>query len=1783
DSCVRLLTLTDLDRETYSAYTLNLTATDVRTGEVAGTTLSIEVTDVNDHLPKFHPRRYSFLLPVTLGRLRTIGKVRATDGDGERVRYKLVGSNHNLFMIVPLTGEILLLDKPEIRREYEIKVTAVDERLAEAKIPAVVRITVYDPDLLPEASNEVAHPSNSPIKRSTGQKTVRSTVRKEFPETNGSREGQSIFALDSRSLSEKFYIRDQSNPWVKVDENGVVRVKKKWDYEELGPEKTINFWVRITNEATGDTSYQRVIITVTDVNDEPPYFINRPLPMQAVVKLNAPPRSHVYTLQARDPDTDSNLHFFLVRDRTGGRFEVDERTGVVRTLGNDAFQLDMEYVLFVRAEDHNGVINGTYQSTPEERLSIVGGKRPPQFYLPSYETEIPENQRKDSDIIAVKAKSFAERDIRYTLKAQGQGAGTFSIEPTTGVVQLAKELDFEDLRQPHAYNLIVTATEDSGGFSTSVELTIKVTDVNDNSPKFELPDYQAHNVDEDKPIGTSIIQVRATDADSGANAEIEYSVSDSHFRIDNIGIIYNNQTLDADDNNAYYEFIVSARDKGDPPNTGTATVRIYTKNKNDEAPRFSQAVYTPNVDENAGPSTLVATVVASDKDGDGLRFGFEGGTTRHGQFIIEPDYGVIRLHSGPVELDQDKYDLVVTATDDGSCCEDGRNKLHTSSAVVVVFITDVNDNKPVFKDCDTYNPQVEENSLNGEPVITVKAQDRDKGENGRVRYSIVQQPNQKGTKFTVDPATGVVRTNKVFDRESPEDGKFVSVTVKATDHGDPPLEGVCSFTVEITDQNDNAPLFDRQRYDENVKQDTAINAHILRVSASDEDADLNGAIVYSLLPSGHNHILPSTDCENELENRRDGGVEPQETTVPVKIKVVDLENKAPNWEEYPRAPVTISEMTPVGSTFLSLSARSGIEDNPVVFYSLIDGSSASTNKENTFYLQPRQDGDKTWADIKVNKPLDYEELKEYNLTIKVKNNGPQQLSKETIVTILLEDENDEIPLFEEREEITVLEGEPPGTRVTQIKATDKDGVYPNNAVRVTYRIVPSPNNDGDKYFHIDPRTGIITTRQIFDREEKQAYALQIEAIDGARSARPDVRGENRVTKFIRIGVADKNDNPPYFDKDVYEAEVDENEDKGHTVLTVIAHDKDESSRIRYEITKGNVAGAFGVKNMTGAIYVVGSLDFETRNRYDLELTASDSRNENTTRVIINIKDLNDRPPVFDRILYEAQITEETETDEPFHVLPALDRDQPDGRPQWRFTVFAQDEGGEGLVGYADVQINLKDINDKAPFFPPGQYFGNVTENSTAGMVVMTMTAVDYDDPEEGDNAKLTYSIDKNVIDDQQMEKPIFAIDPETGVITTNVCCLDREKTPEYKIDVVAVDGGGLKGTGEATIRVRDINDMPPRFSKDLWTTEVDETEGNLIPDAPILTVTVNDDDEPQTNKFHYKVLEGGFGADKFTMVRNSDGTGSLKIVQPLDFEDPQQRQGFHFNISVNDRGEDDNNTLHTAYARVHVTLRDINDNKPVFENPNIEKKVAEDAPIGTTFPPFRATDPDQAGSSRVTYAIDRSSDRRRQFTISKDGTVSIQRTLDREETPRHQLKILAIDDGVPPKTATATLTVIVLDINDNAPRFLKDYRPVIPENSLPRKIADISATDDDDRSKSNGPPFYFRMDPSAEDRVKESFQVEHNPTGANGDGMATVHSKTTFDREFQKEYHVPIIISDSGSPSLSGTSTLTVIIGDVNEYKMMPGSKEILVYKYTVRQKHRCEVYLKALSMIIWM
>ncbi|EAA14569.4 AGAP009713-PA, partial [Anopheles gambiae str. PEST] len=347
-----------------------------------------------------------------------------------------------------------------------------------------------------------------------------------------------------------------------------------------------------------------------------------------------------------------------------------------------------------------------------------------------------------------------------------------------------------------------------------------------------------------------------------------------------------------------------------------------------------------------------------------------------------------------------------------------------------------------------------------------------------------------------------------------------------------------------------------------------------------------------------------------------------------------------------------------------------------------------------------------------------------------------------------------------------------------------------------------------------------------------------------------------------------------------------------------------------------------------------------------------------------------------------------------YLAKALDYEKIKKVTSWKFTIFAQDEGGEGLVGFTEGQINLKDVNDNAPLFPNGIAYGNVTENGTIGMHVMTIKAEDYDDINEGTNAKIIYSIEKNAIQ-EDTGLPIFDINPDTGLITTAVCCLDREKTPDYSLQIV-----------------------------------------------------IDNDDIDESDKYH------------------------------------------------------------VDHSWVIVKLKDINDNTPRFKKPHIEAAVYENADVGKNLGTFKAVDIDKGGKSKITYSFNRATDRKRQFAIDQEGTVTIHRELDREAMAKHSLEILATDDGVPPRTAFAILTVLVKDINDNAPVFAEDYRPILLENSPPSKIIEISAVDKDDRLEGNG-----------DDVIRTFFKVEQSNKG---DGMAIISSLGSFDREYRKQYTIPI-------------------------------------------------------------
>lgn len=144
-------------------------------------------------------------------------------------------------------------------------------------------------------------------------------------------------------------------------------------------------------------------------------------------------------------------------------------------------------------------------------------------------------------------------------------------------------------------------------------------------------------------------------------------------------------------------------------------------------------------------------------------------------------------------------------------------------------------------------------------------------------------------------------------------------------------------------------------------------------------------------------------------------------------------------------------------------------------------------------------------------------------------------------------------------------------------------------------------------------------------------------------------------------------------------------------------------------------------------------------------------------------------------------------------------------------------------------LEVQDVNDNTPFFPcpalevDGCFVAQVLENSPADTSVMEMHAMDLDDPNEGKNAMLTYSIIKNVHNEINLN--LFSINASTGTIYTVLRSLDREVEERYLVVVEARDGGGLAGTGTATIIVSDVNDHPPVFSQRLYSTQVSPENG----------------------------------------------------------------------------------------------------------------------------------------------------------------------------------------------------------------------------------------------------------------------------------------------------------------------------------------------------------------------
>ncbi|KPP77161.1 protocadherin-16-like [Scleropages formosus] len=518
---------------------------------------------------------------------------------------------------------------------------------------------------------------------------------------------------------------------------------------------------------------------------------------------------------------------------------------------------------------------------------------------------------------------------------EGTGVGSdLHIDETTGIITTAKVLDRE-ARDRYSF-IAVTMT------GITVEVTITVNDINDHAPTF--PKQRAtFKIPEQTAIGTKFPLEPATDADKDQLTTQGYLIKDG-----NVGQAFllqskrgSNNVLSLDlvvnaildrEKRSSYTLLLEAFDGGSPKRIGQMILDVIVQDVNDNAPIFNQSRYHTIISENTQPGSNILQVFASDADeGDNGLVLYEINRRQSDAdryFSIDPHTGIITL-SKPLDYEMRRvHELVVQARDNASHPE-------VSNAFVTVHVRDYNDNQPtmtiIFLSEDG-SPQISEGAQPGQFVARISVTDPDYGEYSNVNVSL-EGGDGKFALTTKDNIIYLICVDKILDREERDS---YELRVMATDSGTPPLRAESSFTIQVTDINDNPPLFDQPVYTQAIPEVVFPGSFVLQVTARDKDQGPNGDVQYSILQGYGTHsdwftidsttgiITTATQLDYETDPKpslivvaRDAGRPPLSSTAVVNIKLQDINDNEPVFAKS-FYEVSIKENTPAGTCFLTV-------------------------------------------------------------------------------------------------------------------------------------------------------------------------------------------------------------------------------------------------------------------------------------------------------------------------------------------------------------------------------------------------------------------------------------------------------------------------------------------------------------------------------------------------------------------------------------------------------------------------------------------------------------------------------------------------------------------------------------------------------------------------------------------------------------------------------------------------------------------------------------------------
>ncbi|XP_076020940.1 uncharacterized protein LOC143011823 [Genypterus blacodes] len=1326
-------------------------------------------------------------------------------------------------------------------------------------------------------------------------------------------------------------------------------------------------------------------------------------------------------------------------------------------------------------------------------------------------------------------------------------------------------------------------------------VSLHVQDINDNPPQFNEATVNLE-IRESAVRGARFLMEEAHDADVGQNSVQRYNLdNNANFVLavdgNTIELVLDKE-LDREKKKEL-TLLLTAVDGGSPQRSGTVVIHVTVLDANDNAPVFSQALYRASLPENSPIGKVVITVSASDAD-EGVNgdvtydFGHVAEDVKK-IFSIDRKNGKITVN-GEVDFETvTTYELRIKA-------KDGLGL--SSYTKVTVDVTDVNDNTPAIYVKSITNP-IPENVSPGAEVGIINVQDADSDNNQQVRCSI--QPN---VPFKLVPSIknyySLVSTAHL-DRELVSE---YNIIITATDEGSPPLSSSKTVHLSVADVNDNPPVFEEQSYSAYVTENNKPGSTLCSVAARDPDWRQNGTVIYSLLAAEVNgapvssylsvngdtgviHAVRSFDYEHFRSFKvhvmaRDNGSPPLSSNVSVSVFITDVNDNSPQ----------ILYPSPEGNSFMTELVPKAAHGGSLVSKVIAVDADSGQNAWLSYHIVKSTDAGLFTiglhsGEIRTQRDISESDSMKQNLIVAVKDNGQPSLSATCTMYLLISDNLAEVP---ELKDISYDENNSKLTFYLIIALVCVSTFFLTFiiiilGVRFCRRRKPRLLFDGavaipstylpPNYAEVDG-TGTL----------RSAYNYDAYLTTGSRTS---------DFKFV----SSYNDNTLPADQTLRKSPSDFAEAFGDSdgspeacgfyflLLWLHAANGDVSYAFPEEMKPGSVVGniAKDLGLQTGTLsgrkaridtdgnderycdINLSSGELIVGRRIDREALCGEKPScvlkrelvlENPLelhRVSLHIQDINDNSPQFNDGSIDLEIQESADKGARFLIEEAHDADAGQNAVQGynlqrnEHFVLAVDENKIELVldkeldrekqkelillltavdggspqrsGTVVIHVTVLDANDNAPVFSQVLYKASLPENSPIGTAVITVSA---SDPDEGVNGDVTYDFG-HVAEDV---KKLFSIDRKLGEIRVTGI-VDYEATTSFEIRVKAKDGLGLSSYSKVMIDVTDVNDNHPVVNLKSLTNPIAE---NVSPGTEVGIINVQDRDSEKNRQVRCSIQPNV----PFKLVPSIKNYYSLVSTAHLDRELVSE---YNITITATDEGSPPLSSSKT----VHLTVADVNDNPPVFEEQSYSAYVTENNKPGSTLCSVTARDPDWRQNGTVIYSLlaaeVNGAPVSSYLSVNGDtGVIHAVRSFDYEHFRSFKVHVMARDNGSPPLSSNVSVSVFITDVNDNSPQILY---PSPEGNSFMTELVPKAAHGGSLVSK------VIAVDADSGQNAWLSYQIiKSTDPGLFTIGLHSGEIRTQRDisESDSMKQNLIVAVKDNGQPSLSATCTMYLLISD---------------------------------------